>query len=104
MGLALIKKLRPVSFNSDHRDSYVSKCSFEYGKKDGTLASEKEHYGLIAQELKSALDELEIKFDGLGHDDEKDAYRLTYEALIAPMIKAIQELNIRLEIVEEKLG
>jgi hypothetical protein len=104
MGLAFIKKLRPVSFNSDHRDLYVAECKYEYGEKDGTLASSKEHYGLIAQELKSTLDELEIRFDGLGHDDEKDAYRLTYEELIAPIIKAIQELNIRLEVVEEKLG
>ena len=93
MGLALIKKLRPVSFNWDHRDTYVRECKYEYGEKDGTLAGTKEHYGLIAQELKATLDELEIRFDGLGHDDEKDAYRLTYEELIAPIIKAIQELK-----------
>jgi hypothetical protein len=92
MGLALIKKLRPVSFKWDHRDTYVRECKYTYGDKDGTLASTKEHYGLIAQELKQTLDELEIKFDGLGHDDEKDAYRLTYEELIAPIIKSIQEL------------
>jgi hypothetical protein len=92
MGLALIKKLRPVSFKWDHRDTYVTECKYTYGEKDGTLVSTKEHYGLIAQELKSTLDELNIKFDGLGHDDEKDAYRLTYEELIAPIIKSIQEL------------
>ena len=91
-GLALIKKLRPVAFNWDHRDTYVRECKYTYGEKDGTLASTKEHYGLIAQELKQTLDELGVKFDGLGHDDEKDAYRLTYEELIAPIIKSIQEL------------
>jgi hypothetical protein len=108
-GLALIKKLRPVAFNWDHRDTYVSQCKYEYGQKDGNLASVKEHYGLIAQELKSTLDELGVKFDGLGHDDTKDAYRLTYEELIAPIIKAIQELVVeneeikgRLEILENK--
>ena len=77
-GLALINKLRPVSFNWDHRDTYVRECKYEYGHKDGNLAGSKEHYGLIAQELKSAIDDLDIKFDGLGHDDDKDAYRLTY--------------------------
>ncbi len=108
-GLALIKKLRPVAFNWDHRDTYVRQCKYEYGQKDGNLASVKEHYGLIAQELKSAIDELDVRFDGLGHDDEKDAYRLTYEELIAPIIKAIQELVAeneeikgRLEILENK--
>jgi hypothetical protein len=104
MGLALIKKLRPVSFKWDHRDTYVRECKYTYGEKDGNLAGTKEHYGLIAQELKSTLDELDVRFDGLGHDDEKDAYRLTYEELIAPIIKAIQELNSRLEVVEEKVG
>jgi hypothetical protein len=104
LGLDLIKKLRPVAFNWDHRDTYVRECKYEYGTKDGNLASTKEHYGLIAQELKSTLEELNVKFDGLGHDDEKDAYRVTYEELIPSMIKAIQELNTRLEVVEEKVG
>jgi hypothetical protein len=104
LGLDLIKKLRPVAFNWDHRDTYVRECSYEYGEKDGTLTSTKEHYGLIAQELKSTLEELNVKFDGLGHDDGKDAYRLTYEELIAPIIKAIQELDQRLTTVEEKVG
>ena len=102
-GLAFINKLRPVKYNWDHRDTYVRECKYEYGKKDGTLAGTKEHYGLIAQELKSTLDELQIKFDGLGHDEDKDAYRLTYEELIAPIIKSIQELHSRLKIVEEKV-
>jgi hypothetical protein len=97
LGLDLITKLRPVAFNWDHRDTYVSECKYEYGQKDGSLASKKEHYGLIAQELKSVLEELDVKFDGLGHDDDKDAYRVTYEELIAPIIKAIQEQQIQIE-------
>jgi len=44
---------------------------------------------------------LDVRFDGLGHDDDKDAYRLTYEELIAPIIKAIQEQQI---IIEEALS
>ena len=103
MGLDLIKKLRPVAFNWDHRDTYVRECSYEYGQKDGTLAGTKEHYGLIAQELKSVLEELDVKFDGLGHDDEKDAYRLTYEELIAPIIKAIQEQQEQIEILKTEV-
>jgi hypothetical protein len=103
LGLDLITKLRPVSFNWDHRDTYVRECRYEYGQKDGNLAGTKEHYGLIAQELKSVLEELDVKFDGLGHDDDKDAYRVTYEELIAPIIKSIQELDQRLTIVEKKV-
>jgi hypothetical protein len=101
LGLNLINKLRPVKFKWDHRETYVRECGFEYGQKDGTLTGEKEHYGLIAQELKQALTELNERFDGLGHDPEKDAYRLTYEELIAPVIKSIQELDLRLKTLEQ---
>jgi hypothetical protein len=93
LGLNLIRKLRPVSFKNDHREVYVQKCGFKYGQKDGTLAGNKEHYGLIAQELKQALNELDARFDALGHDPNKDAYRVTYTELIAPVIKSIQELD-----------
>jgi hypothetical protein len=103
LGLDLIKKLRPVAFNWDHRDTYVRECNYEYGEKDGTLAGTKEHYGLIAQELKFVLDDLGVKFDGLGHDDDKDAYRLTYEELIAPIIKAIQEQQAQIEVLQTKV-
>jgi hypothetical protein len=103
LGLNLIRKLRPVSFKNDHRDTYVRECGFKYGEKDGTLAGEKEHYGLIAQELNQALTELNVRFDALGHDPKKDAYRVTYTELIAPVIKSIQELDERLKIVETRL-
>jgi hypothetical protein len=100
LGLQFIKKLKPISYHWDHRDTYVDKCGFEYGTKDGTLASEKEHYGIIAQDLKAVLDELGARFDSLGHDDEKDAYRVTYEELIAPIIKAIQEQQAQIEALQ----
>jgi hypothetical protein len=93
LGLNLIRKLRPVKYKLDHRDKYVKKCGFEYGQKDGTLAGNKEHYGLIAQELHQALNELGARFDALGHDNNKDAYRLTYAELSAPIIKSIQEID-----------
>ena len=103
LGIEFIKKLRPVSFNWDNRETYVRECKYEYGTKDGNLVGTKEHYGLIAQELKSVLDELNVKFDGLGHDDDKDAYRLTYEELIAPIIKAIQEQQVQIEFLKDTL-
>jgi hypothetical protein len=103
LGLQFIKKLKPVSFNWDNRETYVRECKYEYGAKDGTLAGTKEHYGVIAQDLKSVLDELEVRFDGLGHDDEKDAYRVTYEELIAPIIKAIQEQQEQIEVLQTEV-
>jgi len=104
-GLQFIKKLRPVSFNSDNRQSYVENCNFQYGQKDGTLATAKKSYGFVAQEVKQALEELNITdFSGLGYTESQDAYRLTYAEFIAPLTKAIQELDERTQALKLKVG
>jgi hypothetical protein len=102
LGLRFIKKLRPVSFNWDHRDTYVRECGYEYGKKDGTLASDRKDYGFVAQEVYQLLTNLNVEFDGLGHDSDKEAYRIGYESFIGPIVKAIQELENRVAELEEK--
>jgi hypothetical protein len=104
LGLSFLKKIKPVVYNWDNREKYVKECGFEYGTKDGTLSGVREHYGVIAQDVKAAIDELGVKFDALGHDKQKDAYRVTYEELIAPIIKAIQELDARVEELEKTCG
>jgi hypothetical protein len=104
LGLNLIKRLRPVSYVWDNREQYVEKCGFEYGQKDGTLADTRKHYGIIAQELKQAVEELNENFEGLYHDQEKDAYRMQYATLIAPLTKALQELDERTQELKAKVG
>ena len=99
-GIDFVRKLKPVSYKYDHRDTYVKKCAYTYGKKDGSLKSDKCHYGFIAQDIKSTLDDLNITFEGLGYDKSKDAYRLTYEEMIAPIVKSIKQLIDRVELLE----
>lgn len=104
-GIKFIKKLRPVSFNLDNRKNYVDKCNFVYGQKDGTLAVEKKEYGFIAQELEQVLEELNITdFSGLKYNEDKDAYRLAYAELLAPLTKAIQEIDERTQALKLKIG
>jgi hypothetical protein len=100
-GLPFIKKLRPVKFNWDIREKYVKKCGFEFGQKDGTLAQEKEHYGLIAQELEQVLQELNLRFDGLTKNDKR--YHLASTNLLAPLVKSIQQLSVKLDAIKERL-
>lgn len=102
LGLDFIKKLKPVFYNWDNRETYETKCKYPYGQKDGSLTGTKQHYGLIAQDIKKALDELNVRFDALGHDEKKDAYRINYEELIPSIIKSIQELSNRVETLEAK--
>ena len=101
-GIEFIKKLKPKSFCWDNRETYVRECGFEFGTKDGTLTHPEENYGFIAQDVKETLNELGIKFDALG-GEENDAYRLEYGAFIAPMIKTIQEISNRLDMLDTEV-
>jgi hypothetical protein len=103
LGLPFIKKLNPVSFNWDQRQKYVDKCGYEYGQKDGTLSGSTKEYGIIAQEVEEVMNELNVSFDALKHNEEQDAYRFTYEGLFAPIIKSIQELSNKLDNIEDRL-
>lgn len=98
-GIDFIKRLKPKTFCWDNRETYVRECGFEFGTKDGTFIDNDENYGFIAQEVKETIDELGIKFDALG-GEENDAYRLQYGAFIAPMIKTVQEIAERLDLLD----
>jgi len=101
-GLPFIQKLKPVSYKWDNRDTYVRECKFEYGCRDGSLKGEKDNYGFIAQDIKETIEDLGISFDALGYSEEQDAYRLTYEDMIAPLTLAVQQLSKRVDVLETK--
>jgi hypothetical protein len=104
LGLDFIRSLDTVSFNWDNRENYVQKCGFEYGQKDGTLTSPKKSYGFIAQQMKEVLDNLNADFNALKYNEDKDAYRITYAHMIAPLVKAIQQTIQRIETLETLAG
>jgi hypothetical protein len=92
LGLDFITQLRPVSYK------------FIYNQSNRT------HYGLIAQEVKTVLDSMAITskdFAGYIRDvSEKDSegnevihYGLRYSEFICPIIKAIQELNYKVDML-----
>lgn len=60
------------------------------------------HYGLSAQQVKAAMDELGIAdFAGYIHDPEADKHALRYNEFIGPMIAAIHELRGQIAELEE---
>jgi trimeric autotransporter adhesin len=103
LGINLIRKLRPVKYKSDPRDTYVRKCGFEFGQKDGTLALEKESYGLISQEVKQAADELEVNFEAAKISDLTGQYKLSYSDFIPVLVKTIQQIDDRINQIKNKL-
>lgn len=86
LGLELINQLRPVSYK------------YKDGKRD--------HYGIIAQELKQTMDKLGIDFAAYqDHNTNSDTDKLTvgYLELIAPLIKSVQELSKQVEDLKSKM-
>ena len=94
LGLRFINALSPVSYQ--WRSTPQRKT-----KKDGR--PDRTHYGLIAQQVKSTLDEMgidSVDFAGYVFDEDSDAMGLRYGEFISPMIKAIQELSKKVEVLE----
>jgi hypothetical protein len=108
LGLDFISKLRPVEFKWDLRESYrdIDKETGEitYAPKDGSRKRNRKHQGFIAQEVKAVIEETGIDFGGFQDhsiDGGDDVMSLGYEEFIAPLVKAVQELNNRVKELEE---
>ena len=70
---------------------------------DGTHKRGRLHCGLVAQEVKQVMDDLGVDFGGYQDhsiNGGQDVLSIGYGELIAPMIKAIQELKERIEVLE----
>lgn len=96
LGLDFINALRPVDYRWDMREDYD-------GERDGTKKRDRYHHGLIAQEVADLIAETGVDFGGYqdhtvsGGDD---VLTLGYDELIAPLIKAVQQLTARVAELE----
>lgn len=103
VGLALINKLKPVSYKIDYHklSALLNEDNGEIGEEDPlfksrTFKSEQIDYGFLAQDVENSFKELDIEFQGLkaprGHDD---LYKLSYSSFVVPLVKAVQELDTK---------
>lgn len=103
LGLNFIEALNPVSYKFKIGTN-------EYNKETGDVTpipGVRTHYGLIAQEVKAALDQVAPGQDFAGWvltdvNDPDSEQGLRYESFISPLIKAVQELNARVKQLEGK--
>jgi hypothetical protein len=113
LGLDFVMALRPRDYKWDMRDDYKppkpaqdapesewaawrEACKLANLTHDGTHTRTRYHHGLIAQEVKQTMDTLGVDFGGYQDHTIKggDAVlTIGYEELVAPLIKAIQELK-----------
>lgn len=85
--------------------AWVEACDLSNITHDGSKKRNRYHHGLIAQEVKAVLDAQGIDFGGYQDHkvkDGQDVLTIGYDELIAPLIKAIQELTARVKELEAK--
>jgi hypothetical protein len=76
-----------------------------YLNKDGSKVGKRFHHGLIAQEVEALITETGIDFGGFQNhslNGGSDVLSIGYDELIAPLIKAVQELSQRVKVLESK--
>ena len=74
--------------------------------KDGSRSRVRFHHGLIAQEVKAAADAQDIDFAGYQDHSVKgglDVLSIGYTEMIAPLIKAVQELSVENAALKKRL-
>jgi hypothetical protein len=107
LGLDFINQLRPVSY----------KWIIGYNEQEKTddpnpsvtpYPGVRDHYGFISQEVKSALDIVGCdSFAGwvLADKDDPDSQQsLRYTEFIAPIVKAVQELSLKLDALDARIS
>ena len=103
MGLPLVRNINPITFKWDRRDLYVSKCGFEKGVKDDTLRENGLNVGVLAQELKQTIEDLNLDMDVVRDNEMHDRFSITDTQLFPSVIKSIQQLNDRMESVKDRI-
>jgi len=113
LGLDFISRLRPVQAKWKDFETEVPETNsdgemiFDEDNKPvmktEMYTHKRNHQFLIAQQVKVVMDELGIEsndFAGYIYDEEADKYGLRYTEFIGPIIKALQELNVKVEALE----
>lgn len=103
MGLPLIKNINPITFKWDRREKYVKKCKFERGVKDNTLKETEMNVGVLAQELKQTLTGMSLNMSVVNYIEDTDQFFVKDTQLFPSVIKSIQQLNIRLESIKDRI-
>ena len=100
LGLDFINELRPVTFQWKPSNEFPKEWD-EYNEEN-QMDTDTVMHGLIAQEVKSALDKAGIDTFG-GWEQSKDGMQnISREMFVFPLIKAVQELSAKVKKLESK--
>lgn len=110
IGLDFINKLHPVEFNkkqpSNYDDSLKHNMYWYKKNKEPRILDDDEikkvRYGLIAQEVEPLLNNKNTNI--WTEDKDTGMQHVAYAAIVAPLIKAVQELSAQVEELKTKIA
>jgi hypothetical protein len=91
-GLDFINDLRPVTYKWKPRANIDSSLP-DYNPNETERRFEHKMYGLIAQEVKQAMDDNNITDFAGWHETSDGIQGISQEMFVQPLIKAVQELS-----------
>lgn len=106
-GLEFIKKLRPITYqlNTKKYATYMGMPDYLKNEVHELAKSAEIQSGFLAQDVERAANELGYDFSGVDKpDNEKDTYGLRYAAFVVPLVKAVQELEEKVNILSKKVS
>jgi len=101
LGLDFINKLQPKKYN--WTTEIITDDNGEEIIKRGDIANI-DMFGFMAQDV-LAIDDLndDVTYGIARHDTEEDSYDLSYENMIAPLVKAVQELSAKNDELQSRI-
>jgi len=92
LGLDFINNLRPVTFEWKPNNEFPE--HFKDYKQNNEMTTGVTMHGMIAQDVKAALDKAGVDtFGGWEEDSEDGSQSISQEMFVHPLIKAVQELS-----------
>ena len=102
LGLDFINDLRTVNYKKKAPSEYPKEFKGYDANETERKNPDRVHYGFIAQEVKEAMDKAGHSNFPMWSEDEDSMQELAEAALIAPLVKAIQELSEKISKLENK--
>jgi len=102
LGLSFINNLRTVKFNW-RPNSEFPKHYKDYSETKNDMDTDVRLHGMIAQEVKAALDIEGVDTFGGWLEEEDGSQRISQEMFVHPLIKAVQELSTQVGELQSEL-